>query len=98
MVSREVAGGGEAVSVCRTWRLTLPEMSTLYRLAGQLLSDLIDSNYFYIFEPDALVTAKSLNLCIPGGPKFEPLFRCALPVALLCQGAHPVQCRMGTLQ
>eukprot|EP00892_Ulva_mutabilis_P008605 jgi/Ulvmu1/6116/UM027_0094.1 len=59
----------------KTWRLTLPEMSTLYRLAGQLLSDLIDTNYFYIFEPQALVTAKSLNLCIPGGPKFEPLFR-----------------------
>jgi hypothetical protein len=23
----------------------------------------------------AFVTAKSLNMCIPGGPKFEPLFR-----------------------
>ena len=23
----------------------------------------------------AFITAKSLNLCIPGGPKFEPLFR-----------------------
>jgi hypothetical protein len=32
-------------------------------------------NYFYLFEPSAFVTAKSLNMCIPGGPKFEPLFR-----------------------
>lgn len=32
-------------------------------------------NYFYLFEPNAFITAKSLNMCIPGGPKFEPLFR-----------------------
>lgn len=50
-------------------------MSNLYRLAGQLLSDLTDRNYFYLFEDSSFVTAKSLNMCIPGGPKFEPLFR-----------------------
>jgi pre-mRNA-processing factor 8 len=50
-------------------------MSTLYRLAAQLMSDFGDRNYFYLFEPQAFVTAKSLNMCIPGGPKFEPLFR-----------------------
>jgi pre-mRNA-processing factor 8 len=60
----------------KSWRLSLPEMNTLYRFAGQLLSDLLDSNYFYLFEPQALITAKSLNLCIPGGPKFEPMYRC----------------------
>ena len=136
----------------RRWRLPLPVMSTLYRLAGQLLSDLTDLNYFYLFNTEArsparrtamlctagllacarindrlcrahgvrprmdvficmseggvlgdrpaqpllqtlwhassippcqsaarlrqaFITAKSLNLCIPGGPKFEPLFR-----------------------
>jgi hypothetical protein len=32
-------------------------------------------NYFYLFEPNAFITAKSLNMCIPGGPKYEPLFR-----------------------
>ncbi|KAI8848655.1 pre-mRNA processing factor 8 [Chytridium lagenaria] len=41
----------------RKWKLDLPVMSTLYRLAHQLLSDL------------------ALNMAIPGGPKFEPLFR-----------------------
>ena len=39
------------------------------------MSDFGDRNYFYLFEPQAFVTAKSLNMCIPGGPKFEPLFR-----------------------
>ncbi len=51
------------------------QMSNLYRLAGQLLSDLTDKNYFYLFDNNSFVTAKSLNMCIPGGPKFEPLFR-----------------------
>ena len=50
-------------------------MSNLYRLAGQLLSDLTDLNYFYLFNTNAFITAKSLNMAIPGGPKFEPLFR-----------------------
>ena len=36
---------------------------------------MVDPNYFYLFNVDAFVTAKSLNMCIPGGPKFEPLFR-----------------------
>lgn len=59
----------------KRWRLPLPVMATLYRLAGQLLSDLIDNNYFYLFEFKSFVTAKSLNMSIPGGPKFEPMFR-----------------------
>ena len=58
----------------KTWRLPLPVMSTLYRLAGQLLSDIVDPNYFYLFNFPSFVTAKSLNMAIPGGPKFEPLF------------------------
>jgi pre-mRNA-processing factor 8 len=59
----------------RRWKLPLNTMATLYRLAGQLLSDLTDLNYFYLFNIPAFITAKSLNLCIPGGPKFEPLYR-----------------------
>jgi pre-mRNA-processing factor 8 len=38
-------------------------------------SDLTDRNYFYLFESKSFFTAKALNMCIPGGPKFEPLFR-----------------------
>ena len=59
----------------RKWTLPLPVMSNLHRLASQLLSDLCDRNYFYLFDINSFITAKSLNMAIPGGPKFEPLFR-----------------------
>ena len=58
----------------KTWRLTLPQMGTLYRFASVLLSELVDTNYFYLFERNAFFTAKALNQAIPGGPKFEPLY------------------------
>ena len=50
-------------------------MSTLYRLANQLITDLVDENYFYLFDLKSFFTAKALNLAIPGGPKFEPLVK-----------------------
>ena len=59
----------------RKWYLTIPIMATLFRLSGSLLSDLLDDNYFYLFDPKSFFTAKALNVAIPGGPKFEPLFR-----------------------
>ncbi|KAI9486401.1 MAG: splicing factor Prp8 [Benjaminiella poitrasii] len=59
----------------RKWRLDLPIMSTLYRIANQLLSDLNDKNYFYLFDLNSFFTAKALSMAIPGGPKFEPLYR-----------------------
>ena len=59
----------------RKWQLSLPIMEALYRLSGQVISDLTDRNYFYLFDKESFLTAKALNICIPGGPKFEPLFR-----------------------
>eukprot|EP00457_Paulinella_chromatophora_P000102 gb/GEZN01000102.1/.p1 GENE.gb/GEZN01000102.1/~~gb/GEZN01000102.1/.p1 ORF type:complete len:2329 (-),score=298.26 gb/GEZN01000102.1/:74-7060(-) len=59
----------------RRWRLSVPILSNLYRLANQLLSDLTDRNYHYLFDKKSFFTAKALNMAIPGGPKFEPLFR-----------------------
>ena len=59
----------------RKWNLSLPIMSTLYRLASQLLTDLVDDNYFYLFDLKSFFTAKALNMAIPGGPKFEPLVK-----------------------
>lgn len=50
-------------------------MGTLYRLANQLLTDLVDDNYFYLFDMKSFFTAKALNVAIPGGPKFEPLIK-----------------------
>lgn len=59
----------------RKWAFSIPIMSTLYRLANSLLTDLQDENYFYLFDLKSFFTAKALNVAIPGGPKFEPLIK-----------------------
>lgn len=59
----------------KDWNLSLPQMATLYRLSHQLLSDLVDKNYFHMFELNSFFTAKALNVAIPGGPRFEPLYK-----------------------
>ncbi|KAL8680522.1 MAG: hypothetical protein Q9186_003273 [Xanthomendoza sp. 1 TL-2023] len=59
----------------KDWNLSLPQMATLYRLSHQLLSDLVDKNYFHMFDLNSFRTAKALNVAIPGGPRFEPLYK-----------------------
>ena len=59
----------------RRWNLTLPQLACLYRMANQLMTDLVDDNYFYLFDLKSFFTAKALNVAIPGGPKFEPLVK-----------------------
>lgn len=59
----------------KTWNLSLPQMATLYRLSHELLSDLVDKNYFHMFDMNSFQTAKALNVAIPGGPRFEPLYK-----------------------
>ena len=59
----------------KAYHLNLDIMGNLYRLANPLLSDIYDSNYYYLFDLNSFITAKSLNMAIPGGPKFEPLFK-----------------------
>jgi pre-mRNA-processing factor 8 len=59
----------------RYWSLPLPVMANLYRLGRTLLSDHTDTNASYLFDKKAFFTAKALNMAIPGGPKFEPLYR-----------------------
>ncbi|KAI6190216.1 WD repeat-containing protein 48-like protein [Aphelenchoides bicaudatus] len=59
----------------KRWHFNIPIMSTLYRLANSLLTDLQDDNYFYLFDLKSFFTAKALNVAIPGGPKFEPLYK-----------------------
>jgi len=79
----------------KQWRLTVPIMANLYRLATPLYPQhqtsagrsrgvdsssssgmLIDpNNMTYLFDTPYFLTSKALNLAIPGGPKFEPLFR-----------------------
>jgi pre-mRNA-processing factor 8 len=59
----------------RYWSLSLPVTASLYRLGCTLLSDQPDNNSSYLFDKNAFFAAKALNLAIPGGPKFEPLYR-----------------------
>jgi pre-mRNA-processing factor 8 len=59
----------------KEWNLSLPQMATLYRLSHQLLSDVVDKNYFHMFDLNSFLTAKALNVAIPGGPRFEPLYK-----------------------
>ncbi|KIM72136.1 hypothetical protein PILCRDRAFT_16417 [Piloderma croceum F 1598] len=57
------------------WSLSLPVMANLYRFGRTLLSDQPDNNASYLFDKNAFFTVKALNMAIPGGPKFEPLYR-----------------------
>ncbi|GER42713.1 pre-mRNA-processing-splicing factor 8 [Striga asiatica] len=59
----------------RKWHLPFSIMATLYKASEPLLSDLIGRNNFYLFDMESFFTAKALNMCIPGGPNFEPLYR-----------------------
>ncbi|KAH8669898.1 NUC071 domain-containing protein [Ilyonectria robusta] len=59
----------------KSWNLTLPQMATLFRLSRPLVSDVVDKNYFYLFELKSLLSAKALNVALPGGPRFEPLYK-----------------------
>ncbi|KAI9897616.1 hypothetical protein N3K66_007472 [Trichothecium roseum] len=59
----------------KSWNLTLPQMATLFRLSRPLISDVVDKNYFYLFDLKSFLTAKALNVALPGGPRFEPLFK-----------------------
>jgi pre-mRNA-processing factor 8 len=59
----------------KAWQLDLPEMANLYRLGRNILSEYQDRNYFYLFNDKDFFTAKALNAAIPGGPRFEPLYR-----------------------
>ena len=35
----------------------------------------LSENYFLSFDKESFCTTKALNVAIPGGPKFETLFR-----------------------
>ena len=60
----------------KVWRLSTSIMSQLYGLAEPLLNAFPDErNHRYLFDLPEFLTAKALNVAIPGGPKFEPLFR-----------------------
>ena len=59
----------------KVWRLSTAVMAQLYSLAEPLLNTTTSSSQRYLFQLPDFLTAKALNVAIPGGPKFEPLFR-----------------------
>ncbi|GME84368.1 unnamed protein product [Ambrosiozyma monospora] len=59
----------------KRWNLSLDIMAALYRIATPLLNDVVDPNYYYLFDKKSFFTAKALNVALPGGPKFEPLYK-----------------------
>ncbi|KAI0377858.1 pre-mRNA processing splicing factor 8 [Hypomontagnella monticulosa] len=59
----------------KQWNLSLPQMAALHRLSRPLLSEIVDQNYFYLFDLKSFLTAKALNVALPGGPRFEPLYK-----------------------
>ncbi|KAJ3948708.1 pre-mRNA-splicing factor 8 [Colletotrichum tropicale] len=59
----------------RSWNLSLQQMATLFRLSRPLISDVVDKNYFYLFDRKSFLTGKALNVALPGGPRFEPLYK-----------------------
>lgn len=59
----------------KSWNLSLQQMATLYRLSRPLMTGIHDENYFYLFEPQSFFTSKALNVALPGGPRFEPLYK-----------------------
>lgn len=60
----------------KKWNLKVNMRANLHRLSTPLINDeKIDPNYFYLFDRESLLTAKALNIALPGGPKFEPLYK-----------------------
>jgi pre-mRNA-processing factor 8 len=58
----------------KTWRLSTAVLAQLYHLAEPLVT-VVPPNARYLFDLPEFLTAKALNVAIPGGPKFEPLYR-----------------------
>ena len=58
----------------KKWRLPVDVMANLQRLASPLMVDLVDPNYFHLFDKSSFFNAKALNVAIPGKCRF--LFSC----------------------
>lgn len=67
--------GGEMGKNEMKWVFSIAQLSSLQRLAGVLAFDKRDANADYLYDRESFFTAKALSMFIPGGPKFEPLFR-----------------------
>jgi pre-mRNA-processing factor 8 len=50
-------------------------MKKLFILSSQIISEIYDKKLFLFIWFNSFYTAKALNVAIPGGPKYEPLFK-----------------------
>ncbi|RLV89289.1 Pre-mRNA-splicing factor 8 [Spathaspora sp. JA1] len=55
----------------RNWNLDTETMYKLYQTSKPIIEEAAPP---YLFDNNAFITAKSLNVALPGGPKFEPRF------------------------
>jgi len=53
----------------KKWKLPVDVMANLQRLASPLMVDLMDPNYFHLFDKISFFNAKALNVAIPGKKK-----------------------------
>ncbi|KAI8869851.1 pre-mRNA-processing-splicing factor 8 [Ramicandelaber brevisporus] len=71
----DVDDDGNALAVngptYKRWSMDVSTMDNLRRLATPLSAESTDPNSFYLFNPDAFITAKSIGVVLPGGPKFD---------------------------
>ncbi|ODV81188.1 PROCN-domain-containing protein [Suhomyces tanzawaensis NRRL Y-17324] len=72
LIDDEVLVNGESY---RTWTLDILQMASLYKYAKSILPNENTGNVPHLFDKNSFFTAKSLNVALPGGPKFEPLFK-----------------------
>lgn len=58
----------------KKWRLNLDTMSDLYKLSLPIKNEVVDKNYYFLFDRNTFFSSKALSLSVKGGPKFEPLY------------------------
>uniref|UniRef100_A0A6T6SP05 mRNA splicing factor PRP8 n=1 Tax=Amorphochlora amoebiformis TaxID=1561963 RepID=A0A6T6SP05_9EUKA len=52
--------------------IKIPILQNLKKLSMPILNEVFDKNYFFLFDLSSFIIAKSLNIILPGGPRFEP--------------------------
>lgn len=60
--------------LAKKFHLNIDMLMSLYKISTPLVTNIIDKNYYYLFDYNSFLTAKALNISIPTAPKFEPLF------------------------
>mmetsp|Transcript_44709 Transcript_44709/g.74621 ORF Transcript_44709/g.74621 Transcript_44709/m.74621 type:complete len:2266 (+) Transcript_44709:990-7787(+) len=57
----------------KSYYFNLSTLSILRELSQEIITEIVDINYYFLFNLESFLIAKSLNLIVPGGPSFEPI-------------------------